>query len=84
MIGLPLRDRVLVRATGPLDLPLEFTWRGKRHRVYRIDPVRSAVRHGRYSLTTTDGMRCVVYQDQHNRTWHIERILPRRDGGHGG
>ncbi|MCJ7511578.1 MAG: hypothetical protein MUO23_01255 [Anaerolineales bacterium] len=67
-----------------MDLPSEFTWRGKRHVVRRLERMQSAVRQGRYHLTTADGLRCIVSQDHERRTWHIERVLPNQSGGSGG
>jgi hypothetical protein len=84
MTGLHLRGRLDVRATGPAALPLEFTWRGKRHLVQRLERLPNKQRGGRYQLTTTDGLRCVVLQDRELSTWHLERVLPSLRGGMGG
>ena len=84
MTGLHLRGRLVVRAAGPTALPTEFTWRGERHLVHRLERLPKTARGGRYRLTTTDGLRCVVVVDRERSTWHLERVLPGLQGGVGG
>jgi hypothetical protein len=84
MSGLQLSGRLAVHAVGPTAMPLEFSWRGRRHVVRQVERVGSAARPGRYQLVTTDGLCCVVTLDRERCTWQLERMLPRRRGGLGG
>lgn len=84
MNGLHLGERLAVRSTGPTALPAEFTWRGKRYVVRRLERRPNAARPGRYELVTMDGLRCIVIQDRERNAWHLERMLSGRRGGLGG
>jgi hypothetical protein len=84
MSGLQLCERLAVHSVGPTAMPAEFSWRGRRHVVQRVQRAGSAARPGRYQLVTTDGLCCIVTLDRERCTWHLERVLPRQHGGFGG
>jgi hypothetical protein len=84
MTGLPLGGRLAVHSVGPTALPVEFSWRGRRHIVRRMDWLPGRARVGRYALLTMDGLRCIVTRDPDRSSWHLERVLPGGSGGFGG
>ena len=84
MNGLQLGGRLAVHLLGPRAMPLEFSWRGRRHVVRRVERLRRPARPGRYQLITADGLCCIVTQDRERCTWHLERVLPSVRGGDGG
>jgi len=84
MTGLQVGGRLAVRPGGPAALPEEFTWRGRRHIVRRLERLTGLVRADRFRITTVDGLRCIVRQDPAQNGWHLERVLPGCQGGVGG
>jgi hypothetical protein len=82
--GLQVRGRLAVRLGGPAALPEEFTWRGRRHVVRRLERLTGLARAERFRITTQDGLRCIVRQDSAPSGWRLERVLPGRQGGVGG
>ncbi len=65
-IGEPIR----IHATDRAATPLEFSWRGRRHRVREVIRL---LEGGRYQLRTDSGMRCQV--SQHDASWEIDQLL---------
>lgn len=71
------------------DLPNEFTWRGRRHRVRRVEgyQLRTQIhahetsRRKYYTLRTVNGLRCVLAQDVNRGIWTIDRVLTNGGGG---
>jgi len=69
-------------------LPIEFTWRGRRHRVQRVESYRVENRRRRtgvvqrrfYHLRTVSGMRCLLSQDVARDIWHLEHVLVSQGG----
>ncbi len=68
--------------------PMEFTWRGQRHRIREFESydVADGQLHSpgglrRMKLRTTGGMRCTLVEDPSRGTWRIERVIPRFRGG---
>lgn len=63
--------------------PVEFTWRGQRHRVRSIDHYRTDTQRHRdgvitcrlFRLRTENGMRCLLSQDAVRGIWHMEQVL---------
>lgn len=68
--------------------PLEFTWRGRRHRVRSVEGFHTETRSRRHGvirrrlfrLRTASGMRCLLSQDVERETWHLEKVLFSRGG----
>lgn len=72
-IGEPIR----IHARDRADTPLEFSWRGRRHRVREVIRLLDG---GRYQLRTHSGMRCQV--SQHDASWQIDQLLLSRPSLH--
>jgi hypothetical protein len=78
--------RVIPVASG--IFPVEFTWRGRRHRVRSVErfdtetkPRHNGVMRRRlFRLRTASGMRCLLSQDIERETWHLEKVLIGRGG----
>lgn len=78
--------RVIPMATGAF--PIEFTWRGRRHRVRSVEGFnteikprhKGVIRRRLFRLRTASGMRCLLSQDVERRTWHLEKVLIGRGG----
>ena len=81
-------EMVRMASKGTGGLPLEFNWRGKRHRIRTIDRYHTIVRRGwncveqhRYFyLRTTRGMRCLLIQDVSRGIWRMQPVLKQRGG----
>ena len=69
-------------------LPIEFTWRGRRHCVQSIEGYRMENKRRQtgvfqrrlYRLRTRSGMRCLLSQDVAHDIWHLEHVLVSRGG----
>jgi len=78
--------RVVPSARGVL--PIEFTWRGRRHHVQSIEGYRTenkrrqtgVIQRRFYHLRTRSGMRCLLSQDVAHDIWHLEHVLISRGG----
>jgi len=78
--------RVVPSARGVL--PVEFTWRGRRHRVQSVEGYRTeskrrqtgVVQRRFYRLRTRSGLRCLLSQDVVHDIWHMEHVLVNRGG----
>ena len=68
-----LHERVQVHVEGSGGLPLEFSWRGRRHRVRAVleGPGRE---RSRFIVRTASGMRCTLAHEPDPRAWRIERV----------
>jgi hypothetical protein len=83
MNGLLMGEPVHVTRGPGGSWPSEFTWRGRRHRVRRVESfhwveakaVEGKTRVMRIRLRTTGGMRCWLSQDPGRDLWRIERVL---------
>ncbi len=81
-------ETLWVAASAGDALPAEFTWRGRRHRVRRIERFRmetypsrnGLVRRRFFRLRTASGMRCLVSQDVDRDTWRMEKVVTSRGG----
>lgn len=64
-------------------LPIEFTWRGRRHRIRRIDHYatrtfqnRQRIEHQRlFHLWTAGGLRVLLSQEVNRDVWRLEHIV---------
>lgn len=65
-----IAEPIWVHATGGANIPLEFSWRGKRHRVREVIRL---LEGGRYQLRTSTGMRCQV--SRRSAYWQIDQLL---------
>jgi hypothetical protein len=74
---------VQVSSSARRDMPLAFTWRGRRHFIRSIEAYRKETRH-RWSgfetrrffqLRTASGMRCLLSQDVTHDIWRLEQVL---------
>lgn len=74
MRALDLGERVVVGLRRGDGLPLEFTWRGRRHRVREASAVAGA-RQG-LRCRTESGLRCLLAHDAARGVWRLERIYP--------
>ena len=78
--------RVVPSARGVLTI--EFTWRGRRHRVQSVEGYRTesklrqtgVAQRRFYRLRTKSGMRCLLSQDVANDIWHLEHVLVSQGG----
>lgn len=69
-------------------LPAEFTWRGRRHRIRRIDRYGTReIQHWKhveverlFHLSTMGGMQCLLSQDVSRDIWRLERIFKSSGG----
>lgn len=84
-----LTELVSVSRLGLGDWPEEFTWRGRRRKVRRIesfqrggDRERSAEGTGsrRFRLMTADGLACVVSHDPRRDRWTLEKLYSSSGG----
>lgn len=70
------------------EFPSEFTWRGRRHRVQRIEKFtlenergrQGLVRRKLFQLRTQKGIRCVLSLEVGQDRWRIERVLQNTGG----
>lgn len=89
MTGWQVGEVVHMSGGMPSGWPREFTWRGRRHRVRRVDGYRSQFRsHAHenserryYTLRTSGGLRCVLTQDVRRGIWTMDRVLTKSGGG---
>jgi hypothetical protein len=58
---------------GPSGVPLEFIWRGRRHRVRSVDGWRpaTATLGVTVSVRTDRGLRCTLAQDTAGLLWRV-------------
>jgi hypothetical protein len=84
-----LAELVWVSKLGEGDWPLEFTWRGRRRRVRRIESyeLSQAVRQAsidtasrRFRLMTDDGLTCELSHDLSRDRWTMERMYASSGG----
>lgn len=84
-----LTELVWVSKLGKGDWPEEFTWRGRRRRVRRIEscvPARDRDRpvgstgSRRFRLMTEDGLSCVLSHDSERDRWMVEALYATRGG----
>jgi hypothetical protein len=70
-------------------LPTEFTWRGRRHLVRRIEGYRTEYRYRQggiserkhFHLRTSRGMSVMLSQDVDRGSWHLESVIMGGGGG---
>jgi hypothetical protein len=71
-------------------IPLEFTWRGRRHRVRSAELSRQpalplgrrssrGAQPRRYRLQTAEGLRCEVSEDPRRGLWTMEKVFSARE-----
>lgn len=86
--GLVTGDPVRV-SRGPVgSWPSEFVWRGRRHRIRRVEAFRwveanageGVARGMRMRLRTTSGLHCWLSQTPGRDLWQIERVLDSSGG----
>jgi hypothetical protein len=83
MTSVEYRELVTVMPLIHGKFPLEFTWRGCRHRVRSIESFHSktishrngVIRRRFFRLRTASGMRCLLSQNVERETWHLEKVL---------
>ncbi|MGH2606224.1 MAG: hypothetical protein ACRDG5_06500 [Anaerolineales bacterium] len=75
MRALNLGERVIVGIRRRDGWPLEFTWRGRRHRVREATAVQAGARPG-LRCRTESGLRCLLAHDPAAGVWRLERIFP--------
>jgi hypothetical protein len=81
MNGLVMGEPVGVIRGGGGVWPSEFTWRGQRHRIRRVEAFRWVEANGgdargaRIRLRTSSGLRCWLSQEPGRDIWRIERVL---------
>lgn len=73
MRSLDLGERVVVGTRRRDGLPLEFTWRGRRHRVREATAEPAGARAG-LRCRTESGLRCLLAHDPARGIWRLERI----------
>lgn len=69
MTGGKISEPIAVHLLGGGGLPLEFSWRGRRHRVRRV---LGLARAGGYRLRTASGLCCLI--SQRAGRWQLERL----------
>ena len=82
MIAYQFSEMVRVDSTPGSFYPVEFTWRGRRHRVRSIETYRTenkqswqgVVIHRLFRLRTTSGMRYLLSQDVARNIWHVDEV----------
>lgn len=81
MRAIRIGEQIHVARSGVAQTPLEFHWRGRRHRVVTVEsrpgsrsryPVAASGRQ--LSLKTTTGLRCHVLQEPGGSGWWLESI----------
>ncbi len=77
-------ERIRVHRRGLDAIPLEFSWRGRRYAVRRIEWMRQAGERARsgktYQLQTVQGLKCRVSHDEQGDIWRVDHILGQRGG----
>jgi hypothetical protein len=76
-------ERISIRYTLMGALPQEFTWRGRRYSVQRIERTSPPAHERRrpepsvefYVLQTWQGLRCRVSHDPGRDIWRLEHLL---------
>lgn len=71
-------DPIHVWLKNDADLPEEFVWRGRRHRVRTVEllPGPPAGPGGRrFRVRTSSGLRLVLQQDSGFGSWRIDRMM---------
>lgn len=85
-----LSELVSVSRVGSGDWPEEFTWRGRRRRVRKIEAFaegKAAVRGvssgwlRKFRLNTEDGLSCVLSHDRRRNRWIVEALFTTQRGG---
>jgi hypothetical protein len=85
-----LTELVWVSKLGQGDWPEEFTWRGRRRKVRRIESYEpggnrhqdaSLARSRRFRLKTDGGLSCVLSHDLQRDRWTIEALYATQGGG---
>jgi hypothetical protein len=84
MKGWLVGELVYMTKSTSAGLPMEFAWRGRRHRVKQVDDYRSRTRdhsfmgkrRRSYVLRTARGLRCVLSKDEGRGIWVMDRVLP--------
>lgn len=81
MRPLQIGEPITVSRSGVAEMPLEFHWRGRRHRVVRVEgharPAERSAFSGwgrRLNLRTDSGLRCEVQQVRAGGGWWLENI----------
>lgn len=86
--GLVTGEPVQVSRDPAGSWPSEFVWRGRRHRVRRVEAFRwvetnsveGVARGMRMRLRTTAGLHCWLSQTPGRDLWRIERLLDSSGG----
>jgi hypothetical protein len=65
-----IAEPIAIHVMGKSGLPLEFSWRGRRH---QIREVLGLVTDGRYQLRTASGLRCLISQQPGH--WQLDRLI---------
>ncbi len=77
-------ERIRVHRKGLDAIPLEFSWRGRRYAVRRIEWMRGTgvrVSEGKtYQLQTVQGLKCRISHDERGDIWRVEHILGQAGG----
>lgn len=81
MKAIQIGEMIHVARSGVAQTPLEFHWRGRRHRVVRVQErpgsrarARKTTAGRQLSLRTSNGMRCHIWQDRVGSGWWLESI----------
>jgi hypothetical protein len=84
MNGWLVGEVVHISSSTNTGMPMEFSWRGRRHRVKRVEDYRATTRshpsvnrkQSSYALRTARGLRCVLSLDERRGIWVMDRVLP--------
>lgn len=83
MRAIKTNERIRVHRQGMNAIPLEFSWRGRRYDVRRVEKMGGASEksnRGRtYQLQTVQGLKCRISHEERGDIWRFEHIL-----GHAG
>jgi hypothetical protein len=85
-LGVGEMVRVVPKGRG--KIPVEFTWRGTRHLIRRIEGYRREYHHRQggvselryFHLRTSSGMRLMLAQDVDQGAWHVAGVLMDQGG----
>jgi hypothetical protein len=83
MKAIQSEERIHVHRTQFRSLPREFTWRGRRYMVQRIErtgsptraPAGGETRKDFFVLQTRQGLRCRISHDRRHEIWRLEQLL---------
>ena len=79
-----MSERIRVHRRGLDAIPLEFSWRGRRYAVRRIEWMRQVgerTKNGKtYQLQTAQGLKCRISHDEQGDIWRVDHILGQRGG----